>query len=377
MKFGEAVVYDFRNGDSVEKIININEMEPTFEDSQYDLNNSLDIGSLSVVQWNIERGYQLEKIIKLLSECNADIICLQELDINCIRSHRSNCALEIARQLKMKCICVVEFEELNEQGVHGNAILSKMDFDLTHVIMHSQVFNWNEHGKSRGESRIGQRCTMVCEFKIKNVPILVYSAHLEVFTGILGRITQLSEIFSFGSNSDRKHQILCGDLNTLGHGIARFSPNYCNDEMRWKSIGYAESEFFYDRVLKFNVSDGPFNESLQGYGLSKEIVEAARNPGFNEVFDLSDITLTNYGGAFQGKLDWLMIKGFGVKHKYMKNNDFDASDHKLLYATLTSLPFQDPNKDVVVKRNKARIYSMLVLSSSVLIVALILKIKNK
>eukprot|EP00835_Amoeboradix_gromovi_P000925 NODE_35_length_31537_cov_0.293403.p7 type:complete len:376 gc:universal NODE_35_length_31537_cov_0.293403:28922-27795(-) len=367
MKFGDALIYDYRDHVPIENVFAIKDNKPDV--CFTDLDHSVDIGSISVVQWNIERGYQLEKIIELLRNCKADIICLQEIDIHCIRSHNTNCAIEIAKSLKMKCICVIEFEELNENGVHGNAILSKMDFDLFHVINHTKIFDWAEKGKSRGEPRIGNRCTMVCNFSIAKCPILVYSAHLEIFTGILGRVTQISEIFEFAAKANVKNQILCGDLNTMGHGIARFSPSYCNDQMRWKSIGYSESEFFYDRVLKFNVSDGELNCNLQGYSLSEEVLKAARNPGFHEVFDLNEITLINYGGAFQGKLDWLLIKGFKVKNKNMFNEDYDASDHKLLFCTLSAGEPQKKYVDNTIKDKSTRImiYAVIFASSAMLL----------
>ena len=43
---------------------------------------------VSCCQWNVERGYQLQKIIHALSEANADVIALQEIDVGCERSNR-------------------------------------------------------------------------------------------------------------------------------------------------------------------------------------------------------------------------------------------------------------------------------------------------
>lgn len=40
---------------------------------------------LKVVQWNIERGYKLAGIIQELKKLDADIIGLQEIDIQCER----------------------------------------------------------------------------------------------------------------------------------------------------------------------------------------------------------------------------------------------------------------------------------------------------
>lgn len=38
------------------------------------------------LQWNIERGYKLEEIVRELRGINADVIALQEVDIGCERS---------------------------------------------------------------------------------------------------------------------------------------------------------------------------------------------------------------------------------------------------------------------------------------------------
>jgi len=46
------------------------------------------------------------------------------------------------------------------------------------------------------------------------------------------------------------HQAVFGDLNTMAHGIARFSPKYCKDKMRFWSIGQSEAEFWDHTVFK-------------------------------------------------------------------------------------------------------------------------------
>ena len=46
------------------------------------------------------------------------------------------------------------------------------------------------------------------------------------------------------------HQAIFGDLNTMAHGIARFSPRYCKDKMRFWSIGQSEAEFWDHTVFK-------------------------------------------------------------------------------------------------------------------------------
>lgn len=41
---------------------------------------------IRLLQWNIERGYKLDGIIQELRSIDADVICLQEVDVQCERS---------------------------------------------------------------------------------------------------------------------------------------------------------------------------------------------------------------------------------------------------------------------------------------------------
>ena len=42
--------------------------------------------ALRIVQWNIERGYELPGIIEQLRTLDADVLLLQEIDVGCDRS---------------------------------------------------------------------------------------------------------------------------------------------------------------------------------------------------------------------------------------------------------------------------------------------------
>ncbi|KAL7749483.1 hypothetical protein RI367_005037 [Sorochytrium milnesiophthora] len=317
-----------------------------------------DPSSVSVLQWNIERGYQLDKVIEMLEEHPADILCLQELDIECARSDNRHCAIEIARALKMKCIFVCEFIEIKSSvrrtrdqggGYHGNAVLSRFDFTARVVPHLHQAFNWERDGMSKREPRVGSRYTLAAEVHVPGFhsrsatpssspdmevdKILFYSAHLEVFCGLLARVAQISEILADATSNKSRFpcQVFCGDLNTMAHGIARFSPSYCNDGMRWRSLGTSEAEWLTDRVLTFMTTDAPFNTNLMSLSLPSEVVQHARNPGFYEPFDPStDITLASYGGYYSGKLDWMLCMGLEATATAMGNDRYEASDHKWL-----------------------------------------------
>ena len=60
--------------------------------------------SVRVVSWNIDRGSKLHKVIEFLAGEKADIILLQEADLNARRTHHLNVAREIAQKLAMNYV---------------------------------------------------------------------------------------------------------------------------------------------------------------------------------------------------------------------------------------------------------------------------------
>src|ERR1700757_778581 len=74
---------------------------------------------IRVVSWNINRGFQLNGIIDFLGSSSADLILLQETDINARRTGRRNIPQKIAQALQMDYIFGREFEELS-QGSRTN-----------------------------------------------------------------------------------------------------------------------------------------------------------------------------------------------------------------------------------------------------------------
>jgi hypothetical protein len=44
-------------------------------------------------------------------------------------------------------------------------------------------------------------------------------------------------------------QAILGDLNTMAHSVARLSPNYCCDALRWRSLGSSEAAWWQRYVL--------------------------------------------------------------------------------------------------------------------------------
>ncbi|KAL4422229.1 hypothetical protein ABPG77_009704 [Micractinium sp. CCAP 211/92] len=221
-------------------------------------------GAIKLLQWNIERGYQLAGIIEELRRIDADILSLQEVDVGCDRSGGVDTGIEIAKALGLNYVFLCEFEELRSPlrdarsqggGVHGNAILSKFDFADVAVVPHrTHPVDWNNptHPLARREPRRGERAVLRATVTTPQGPLVAYNAHLEVFCGLLARIAQLSDIFADAramADAGFQHQAILGDMNTMAHGIARLSPSYCCDHMRFRSIGMDEAVVWHRHVL--------------------------------------------------------------------------------------------------------------------------------
>ena len=82
-----------------------------------------------MVDWNIDRGLQLDGVIAFLASTKADLILLQEVDLNARRTRQLNVAREIAQKLRMNYIFGRGFQELTQgseasPAFHGQATLS-------------------------------------------------------------------------------------------------------------------------------------------------------------------------------------------------------------------------------------------------------------
>ncbi len=72
---------------------------------------------IQVVDWNIDRGLKLAGVIDFLDSTNADLILLQEVDLNANRTNKLNVAREISLKLHLNYIFGREFQELTQ--AHG------------------------------------------------------------------------------------------------------------------------------------------------------------------------------------------------------------------------------------------------------------------
>lgn len=216
------------------------------------------------------------------------------------------------------------------------------------------------------EPRRGQRIILGANVKIPSMttPIRCYSLHFEVFCGIFGRLKQFADVMedSIKHLEDFPYQLIFGDLNTMAHGIARFSPMYCSDKLRLLSMGYSEAQW-WQRYIFDRCQESGINQNLAHHfphNLSMRDLKALINPYFYDPFCQSkDTTLHNIYGIFRGKLDWTLIRGFHTLAKGMDNHDFKASDHKLLFVIVRPVkPNPDASafkREIIQAHNEGRV----------------------
>src|ERR1700751_2210028 len=130
-------------------------------------------GPIQVVDWNIDRGLQLGGIIEFLASTNADLILLQEVDLNARRTHQFDVAQEISQKLQLNYIFGREFQELTQgsrtsPAYHGQATLSPWPLSNPRVLRFQKQSNfwrprWFLHEIKPFQERIGGRVALVCE----------------------------------------------------------------------------------------------------------------------------------------------------------------------------------------------------------------------
>ena len=145
--------------------------------------------SVKVVCWNINRGLQLPRIIEFLSRSKADILLLQEADLNARRTHHLNIAREIAKKLQLNYVFGREFQELTQgtrhfPAYHGQATLSRWPLSNARILRFQQQSNfWKPHWFlpeiEPFQERLGGRLALVADANVGEKIIVTYNLHLE------------------------------------------------------------------------------------------------------------------------------------------------------------------------------------------------------
>lgn len=180
--------------------------------------------SIRVVDWNINRGLQLSGVIEFLSSAKADLILLQEVDLNARRTRHLNIAREISQKLEMNYVFGREFQELTQgtrtsPAYHGQATLSPWPLSQSRILRFRRQSSfwrprWFLPEIPLFQERVGGRMALVCNVTVAGRALVAYNLHLESRGNDNLRCSQLEECFE---DADRYKSdtpmIVAGDLN--------------------------------------------------------------------------------------------------------------------------------------------------------------------
>jgi endonuclease/exonuclease/phosphatase family metal-dependent hydrolase len=184
----------------------------------------LPASSIKVVCWNINRGLKLQGILDFLGRASADIVFLQEADLNARRTNHLNISREIAQKLKLNYVFGREFQELTQgsrssPAYHGQCTLSRWPLSNTRIIRFQRQSNfWHPHwfhpNIAPFQDRIGGRMVLACDASISGKSVVTYNLHLESKGDDRLRESQLLEtIEDFKQYSADTPILLAGDFN--------------------------------------------------------------------------------------------------------------------------------------------------------------------
>jgi len=253
--------------------------------------------SIRLVSWNINRGLQLRGVIEFLAGAKADIVLLQEADLNARRTHHLNIAREISQELQMNYVFGREFEELSQgsrasPAYHGQATLSRWPLSNFRLIrFQRQSSFWRPHwflpDVEPFQERIGGRLALVSSADVGGKTLVTYNLHLESKGHDGLRRSQLDETLKDSQQYDSKTPIvLAGDFN-------------------------------------FDVSRG-------------EAATLLRRAHFQDIFSNQHVRTTPPHSFLEhGKLiDWIFSKGPVRSNQAQVHRSVSASDHYPLSVTL-------------------------------------------
>jgi endonuclease/exonuclease/phosphatase family metal-dependent hydrolase len=228
--------------------------------------------SIRVVNWNIDRGLRLQRVIEFLAGAKAHVVLLQESDLNARRTHHLNIAREIAQKLQMNYVFGREFQELTQgsrasPAYHGQATLSRWPLLNSRIIRFQKQSNfwrprWFLPEIEPFQERIGGRLALVCETIIAGKPVVTYNLHLESKGDDALRCSQIDETLQDARRYDTSMPIvLAGDFNldasggpaAIAIGRAQFQDAFTNRHARTTPHSFLEQ----GRTIDWIFTRGP------------------------------------------------------------------------------------------------------------------------
>ena len=180
--------------------------------------------AIRVISWNINRGQQLDGVLEFLRRTPADLILLQETDVNARRTHCRNIAREIAQALRMDYVFGCEFQELTQgnhssPAYHGQATLSRLPLLESRILRFRRQSGfwrprWYIPKIHLFQRRVGARMALVSHIPWLEAQLILYNVHLESRGTDVLRCSQLAEILQDMQRYESAVPIIvAGDFN--------------------------------------------------------------------------------------------------------------------------------------------------------------------
>ena len=192
---------------------------------QYASRTGEQLDQIRVLNWNIERGLQLTRVMDFIGRQQPDICIFQEVDLNAKRTGKLDVADVVAAEFGFNYVFGVEFEELSQgsktdPAFHGQAVFARCQILEPRILRFSRQSNiWRPRlflpEWPVFQPRRGGRMALTSELVFGGTRIVIYNLHLESQGDDDLRLSQLTEVVQ---DSLRYSQdipiILAGDLNT-------------------------------------------------------------------------------------------------------------------------------------------------------------------
>jgi endonuclease/exonuclease/phosphatase family metal-dependent hydrolase len=187
--------------------------------------------TLELMSWNIDRGYQFDRIEQTLRERQATVCLLQEVDLRARRTGNRDVARELAKSLNYNFAFGAEFEELsqgtdNQPAFHGQATMSRLRVTKARILRFARQSGWwQPHTGIPNvpffQRRLGGRIGLVTELALGDSKRVVYNLHLESRSGGAIQSAQLNEVLEDLKQYPKETPaIIGGDLNSKYHPSA-------------------------------------------------------------------------------------------------------------------------------------------------------------
>ncbi|MCG8509058.1 MAG: hypothetical protein MI741_07495 [Rhodospirillales bacterium] len=190
---------------------------------------ALDGPDLRIGFWNTERCKYLDESADLIRGTDLDIVLLAETDRGMARSGGHHTARALAERLGWSYLFAVEFVELglgdarerhwhrgehNPEGLHGNAMLSRVELTDPLLVRLDDGAAWFSE-PADGQRRVGGRMALGARMRIGGGEVALFAVHVESRSSPAQRAIQVDRLLqSVKEFCPSRPVVIGGDFNS-------------------------------------------------------------------------------------------------------------------------------------------------------------------